>query len=184
MNDLIGTQLQRTREQLGISIEEAAYATRMRPPMIHALEIGDMTAFPNATYAKSFLLLYGKYLRLDVKSVAREMEPVPHVVVEDYQYLAHANETTPGPARRGDFSRPHRLPAWTPVIALGGTTAAAVFGLLLWLNMSRIGDVAETPAPKLNEEKGDFERCTVFDHEYPPTKIMWIPDLVSIKSSR
>jgi hypothetical protein len=31
---------------------------------------------------------------------------------------------------------------------------------------------------KLNEEKGDFERCTVFDHEFPPTKIMWIPDLV------
>ena len=31
---------------------------------------------------------------------------------------------------------------------------------------------------KLNEDKGDFERCCVFDHEYPPTKIMWIPDLV------
>lgn len=165
MNDLIGTQLQRTREQLGISIEEAAYATRMRPAMIHALEIGDLTAFPNATYAKSFLLLYGKYLRLDVKSVVREMEPVPHVVVDDYQYLTHANETTPGPARRGDFSRPHRLPSWTPVIALGGTTALVVFGLLFWLNMSRIGDVAETPAPKLNEEKGAIE--SVVDEAQP-----------------
>jgi len=30
---------------------------------------------------------------------------------------------------------------------------------------------------KLDEDKGDFEKCTVFDHEYPPTKIMWIPDL-------
>ncbi len=31
---------------------------------------------------------------------------------------------------------------------------------------------------RLNEEKGDFERCTVFEHEYPPTKISWIPDVV------
>jgi len=30
---------------------------------------------------------------------------------------------------------------------------------------------------RLNEQIGDFERCTIFDHEYPPTKIMWIPDL-------
>lgn len=32
---------------------------------------------------------------------------------------------------------------------------------------------------RLNEDKGDFERCAVFEHEYPPTKVMWIPDLVS-----
>lgn len=31
---------------------------------------------------------------------------------------------------------------------------------------------------KLNDEKGEFEKCTVFDHEYPPTKIMWVPDSV------
>lgn len=31
---------------------------------------------------------------------------------------------------------------------------------------------------RLNESRGEFERCTVFEHEYPPTKIMWIPDLV------
>ncbi len=31
---------------------------------------------------------------------------------------------------------------------------------------------------KLNDDRGEFERCTIFDHEYPPTKIMWIPDLV------
>lgn len=31
---------------------------------------------------------------------------------------------------------------------------------------------------KLDEEKGDFEHCTYFEHEYPPSKIMWIPDTV------
>ena len=33
---------------------------------------------------------------------------------------------------------------------------------------------------KLNDDKGEFERCCVFEHEDPPTKIMWIPDLVRI----
>jgi DDB1- and CUL4-associated factor 7 len=32
---------------------------------------------------------------------------------------------------------------------------------------------------KLDEEKNNFEHCTYFDHEYPPSKIMWIPDVVS-----
>jgi hypothetical protein len=32
---------------------------------------------------------------------------------------------------------------------------------------------------RLDEEKGDFEHCAYFEHEYPPSKIMWIPDTVS-----
>lgn len=31
---------------------------------------------------------------------------------------------------------------------------------------------------QLDEDKGDFVHCTYFDHEYPPSKIMWIPDTV------
>ncbi len=29
---------------------------------------------------------------------------------------------------------------------------------------------------QLNEETSSFERKAIFDHEYPPTKIMWVPD--------
>ena len=35
---------------------------------------------------------------------------------------------------------------------------------------------------RLDEEKGDFEHCCFFDHEYPPSKIMWIPDTVRDQS--
>ena len=125
--------------------------------MIEALEMGDLAAFPSPTYARNFLVLYGKYLRLDVKAVAAGIDTGLQVTVEDYQYLTHANETTPGPARRGDFARPHRLPSWTPVLGLGALTAAVVFAFLLWLNMSRIGEVAATPAPKPDDEKEAIE---------------------------
>lgn len=29
---------------------------------------------------------------------------------------------------------------------------------------------------RLNEESGEFEETTFFDHPYPATKLMWIPD--------
>ncbi len=35
----------------------------------------------------------------------------------------------------------------------------------------------------LDEEKGKFLECTQFEHEYPPSKIMWIPDQVRLLSS-
>lgn len=35
----------------------------------------------------------------------------------------------------------------------------------------------------LDEEKGKFLECTQFEHEYPPSKIMWIPDQVRFLSS-
>ena len=158
MNPIFGKQLQRAREIRGISIEEAAHATRMRPAMVEALETGNLEAFPNPAYAKSFLLLYGKYLRLDVKAVASEIDTGMQVTVEDYQYLTHAKETTPGPARRGDFARPHSLPSWTPVIALAAITGVVVFGLLLWLNMSRIGNVADKPLPRAGTQSEGIER--------------------------
>ena len=157
MDGKFGPQLKRAREHHGVSIEEAAHATRMRPSMIEALEVGDIGAFPSPTYARNFLVLYGKYLRLDVKAVAAEIDTGLQVTVADYQYLTHANETTQGPARRGDFARPHRLPSWTPVLGLGALTAVVVFALLLWLNMSRIGEVAATPPPKPDDEKEAIE---------------------------
>ena len=32
----------------------------------------------------------------------------------------------------------------------------------------------------LNEETSEFEAKSTFDHPYPTTKIMWIPDNVSM----
>lgn len=34
---------------------------------------------------------------------------------------------------------------------------------------------------QLNDKSGDFEQVGEFDHPYPPTKIMWIPDKAANK---
>jgi hypothetical protein len=36
----------------------------------------------------------------------------------------------------------------------------------------------------LEEEAGEFSVRATFDHPYPTTKIIWIPDNVSIKKER
>lgn len=157
MNQAFGKQLRDARETRGISVEEAAHGTRMRAAMIEALEAGNLGAFGNPAYAKSFLLLYGKYLGINMKTIAAEIDTGLHVPVDEYQYLSRANETTDGPARRGDFARAHSLPSWAPVIAFGAITAVVVFGVLLWTNMSRLGDVATAPPPKTGDESAAIE---------------------------
>ena len=157
MNQAFGKQLRDAREARGISVEEAAHGTRMRAAMIEALEAGNLGAFGNPAYAKSFLLLYGKYLGINMKTIAAEIDTGLHVPVDDYQYLSRANETTDGPARRGDFARAHSLPSWAPVIAFGAITAVVVFGVLLWTNMSRLGDAASSPPPKAGDENDAIE---------------------------
>ena len=157
MNLNIGKQLLRARESRSISLEEASHATRIRKEMIEALEADNMDAFANPAYAKNFLLLYGKYLGLDVKSVASEIDTDVRVKIANYQYLTHANETTDGPARPGDFARPHRLPSWGPVLAVCAVTVVTVSVFMLWLNMSRIRDVSSVSAQQLGRERDAVE---------------------------
>lgn len=161
MNPVIGKQLLRARESRGISLEEASHATRIRKEMIEALEADNIDAFANRAYAKNFLLLYGKYLGLDVKAVASEIDTGTSVTVANYQYLTHANETTDGPARPGDFARPHRLPSWGPVLAVCAVTAVTVSAFMLWLNLSRIRDVSSDSTQQSARAKQAVEPLNV-----------------------
>ncbi|MEK0447823.1 MAG: hypothetical protein RL088_91 [Verrucomicrobiota bacterium] len=153
----LGEQLRAAREKRGISIEHASRGTRMRVAMIQALEDGNLAAFPNPAYAKNFLLLYGKYLGIDVSAYAGGIDTEHNVTVKNYQYLAHTKETTQGPARRGDFARVHSLPSWTPVLGAAAAAVVGIFGFMLWLNMSRIDDTAAVPQPP----KADASRAVV-----------------------
>lgn len=60
----LGERLRATREEHGISIEEAARATRISLPALRALEAGDYSALPNNVVAKGFIRNYAEYLGL------------------------------------------------------------------------------------------------------------------------
>ncbi len=161
MNDKAsGEKLRTAREEKGITLEEASKRTRMRAALIQALESGNLAAFPNPAYAKNFLLLYGKYLGVDVSAFAGGIDTEHNVTVKNYQYLAHTKDTTQGPAKRSDFARVHSLPSWGPVIGVALIAAAGVFGSMLWLNMRRIDDNAAAPQPAKAEAKSAVEQIS------------------------
>ena len=95
MVDTVGKKLCQARLQKSLTIDEAAHATKMRPDKILALENDDYSRFANNTYAKGFLLIYGRFLNVDVSEQVRTLEGPTRVSVEDYQYLNHAPQPEP-----------------------------------------------------------------------------------------
>ncbi|MEI6351023.1 MAG: helix-turn-helix domain-containing protein [Verrucomicrobiota bacterium] len=86
MEGSIGNALRTARLQKKITVEEAARATRMRSDRILDLENDDYTKFAGLAYARSFLVLYAKFLEVDV-SKFHTMEVGNSAGVGDYQYL-------------------------------------------------------------------------------------------------
>jgi cytoskeletal protein RodZ len=145
-NPDFGKRLADAREARQLSVQEAALATRMRAGYIEALESCALSRFPNAAYAKSFLLMYGKFLGVDVSDVANTIDTTTQVAVSDFQYLNSRAEDDKEAQRaaadtRYDFvvaRRENR--SWLPLIAAGGTAVLAGAILIVWMNISRVAD--------------------------------------------
>lgn len=68
----IGEKLKETRENIGISIEEAAEDLKTRPTQIENIEAGNMDAFKDVFYLKYFIRDYAKYLGLNYEDMVDE----------------------------------------------------------------------------------------------------------------
>jgi len=154
MDHDFGKQLQKARTDRGLSIEQAAAAVRIRSTFLRSLEASDLTKFPNAAYAKSFLLMYGRFLGVDVKSVAVQIDTTTQMKVEGYQYLTNraAGQPKAKPDPELTFSaapEPKSSGSWLPLIVLAGTLILALIAFVVWQNMNRLSD-GKRPAPANN----------------------------------
>lgn len=61
----LGDTLQERRRALGISIEQAQAATRIRAKLLRALENGDFDQLPNPGYVRGYISSYARLLELD-----------------------------------------------------------------------------------------------------------------------
>src|SRR5712672_2090719 len=95
MDHDFGKRLEQARIARGMSIEQASAAMRVRSTFLRSLEASDLTRFPNAAYAKSFLLMYARHLGVDVKLVAAEIDTTTQMKVEGYQYLTNRADELP-----------------------------------------------------------------------------------------
>lgn len=70
--EAIGTKLRNTREERGVSIEEAAEDLNLRVSQLENIETGNLKAFKDVFYLKCFLRDYAKYLGLDEEQIMDE----------------------------------------------------------------------------------------------------------------
>ncbi|MBA3650694.1 MAG: helix-turn-helix domain-containing protein [Chthoniobacterales bacterium] len=121
----LGKKLQEARLRKKISVEEASRVTKIRALRLQEIEAEDFSSFSSLAYAKGFLLIYGKYLDVDVTPYLETFETSRELSVDGYSYLQDAPATAPRPIVR---RQPAKRPALLPFII---AVAVLVFGLYL-----------------------------------------------------
>ena len=148
MVESIGKILSQARHKRGLTIDEAAHATKLRPDKISALENDDYGRFANNIYARGFLQIYGRFLDVDVSDFARTLDNSNPICVSDYQYLNNAPETRQAVPERRERQRPSIAPLLFFVVLM----ILGLGGAWIYANYQRIVGTpavptASTPAP-------------------------------------
>jgi cytoskeleton protein RodZ len=140
----LGKKFQEARLARGLTLDEAARMTKIRPSRLAEIEADDFSQFPSLAYAKGFLLIYGKFLEVDVTPYLDAFETSAQMTVDGYSYLQEATVRQPHRSR-APAVRPvpsSRSSPWPLLLAVG----AVVIGFLvmrLYLQFLRL-----TPRPE------------------------------------
>src|SRR6266480_2981319 len=93
----LGQKLQEARLARNLTLEEAGRMTKIRPGRLQEIENEDFSEFASLAYAKGFLLIYGKFLDVDVSPYLEAFETSETVTVDGYSYLQ--DNPAPKPSR-------------------------------------------------------------------------------------
>jgi cytoskeletal protein RodZ len=91
----LGKKLKEARLARNLTLDEAGRLTKIRPGRLEEIENEDFSQFASLAYAKGFLLIYGKFLEVDVSPYLEAFETSEHVTVDGYAYLQDAPEPMP-----------------------------------------------------------------------------------------
>jgi len=83
----LGKKFQEARRARDLTLDEAARMTKIRPARLAEIEAEDFSQFPSLAYAKGFLLIYGKFLDVDVTPYLDAFEDSERVTIDGYSYL-------------------------------------------------------------------------------------------------
>lgn len=136
MAESIGTRLRKVRLERGLTIEDVAQSTCIRPDKIAALEADDYSLFPSMAYCRGFLAMYGKHLGVDVSMETRSMEGHNALHTKDYQYIKNAHIP---PLSEDSVAARERTPSIVPLLVFGGILLLAVIILWVLLTVRRLG---------------------------------------------
>jgi cytoskeletal protein RodZ len=155
MEESVGKKLSKARLKRGLSIDEAAHATKLRPDKIVALESDDYSMFASNVYARGFLQIYGRFLDVDVAEFAGTLAGNSAISVEDYQYLNSNAPVRVEESASVAFRPEKRGPGVLTILGFLVLLGAVGFGFQFYVNWQRIAAepathkeaATSTPAP-------------------------------------
>jgi cytoskeleton protein RodZ len=132
----LGKKFQEARRTRNLTLDEAARLTKIRPSRLAEIEADDFSQFPSLAYAKGFLLIYGKFLDVDVTPYLEAFEGSENVTVDGYSYLQ--DNPAPKPARAPIIPKPTNRGSLAPFV-IGVVVLLIGFSFMkLILNLQRI----------------------------------------------
>jgi cytoskeletal protein RodZ len=141
----LGKKFQEARVARKLTLDEAARMTKIRPQRLAEIETDDFSKFPSLAYAKGFLLIYGKFLDVDVTPYLDAFEDSESVTVDGYSYLQENERAKPVSApvvrRRpaasrgtGGSNRVSPMPLIVGIVVL----VLGFLGMKFFLNVQRL----------------------------------------------
>jgi cytoskeletal protein RodZ len=138
----LGKRFQEARLARNLTLDEAARMTKIRPQRLAEIEADDFSQFPSLAYAKGFLLIYGKFLDVDVTPYLDAFEDSESVTVDGYSYLQENERAKPvsapvvrrRPAATGGSNRVSPMPLIVGVVVL----VVGFLGMKFLLNVQRL----------------------------------------------
>ncbi len=138
----LGKKFQEARLARNLTLDEAARMTKIRPHRLAEIEADDFSQFPSLAYAKGFLLIYGKFLDVDVTPYLDAFENSESVNVDGYSYLQENERAKPvsapvarrRPVATGGSNRVSPMPLIVGVVIL----VVGFLGMKFFLNVQRL----------------------------------------------
>jgi cytoskeletal protein RodZ len=137
----LGKKLQQARLAKGITLDEAARMTKIRPSRLEEIEAEDFSQFPSLAYAKGFLQIYGKFLDVDVTPYLDAFETSKHMTVDGYSYLQ--DNPAPAPARAIFRRSTEKRAPILPLVIFGVILVVGFIVLKLILDIQRVAPAHE-----------------------------------------
>ena len=159
MPPTLGQKLRAARLARGLSLDEAARATKIRAVRLAEIERDILSNCPSLTYARGFVTLYGELLGVDVTPHLKDLEVGATAGVDDYQYLSGEALADASPKRRrtrgsnvrgmsaSEPRSPSRRRTVGVLVALAAV-AMVLFGYVVFLNYQRLGGDLDTLAAR------------------------------------
>lgn len=120
----LGETLRERRQALGLTLEQAEAATRIRARLLKALEDGDYDHLPAPGYVRGYVTSYARFL---------ELEPKPLLELFESELGHRAPERLRLPQTREAVVPRHQQHALPKGAVVAGVVIAAVILLVVWI---------------------------------------------------